>query len=124
MSNNYELIMAALRMFLSLILVAGVLIIIFYFIKKLLKKDNGITSANHIKVIANHYIGLKKNISLIEVPGSILVLGITSDTISFLSKIEDKEIIDRIKNSDEKLISLPFSEQLKKITTKFKLHNH
>jgi len=120
MSYNSEMIVAACKMFLSLILVIGLLSVLFYLMKWISKRGNNITNSGLITILANNYIGVKKNISLIEVPGSILVLGITNDNISLLSKIEDKEIIDIIKNSCKKTIGVSFSDQLKRISSKFK----
>jgi flagellar biogenesis protein FliO len=71
-------------------------------------------------VIANQYIGVKKNIALVEVPGSILVLGVSNDKISMLTKIEDREIIETIQQESSG-ISPSFSDHLQRLTARFKL---
>jgi len=120
MTYNYEMMIAAFKMLFSLILVVGILAALYYLMRYMSKRGHNITSRGLINVLANNYIGVKKNISLIEVPGSILILGITNDSISLLSKIEDKEAINTIKNNCNKTSGASFSDQLKKISLKFK----
>jgi flagellar biogenesis protein FliO len=70
-------------------------------------------------VIASQYIGIKKNIALIKVPGTILVVGVSNDNISMLTKIEDKEIIEAIEQ-EASGISPSFSDHLQRLTARFK----
>jgi len=84
-----------------------------------LKRDSGGRSRQLIKVIANQYIGVKKNIALVEVPGSILVVGVSNDKISMLTKIEDKTIIEAIQQ-EACGTSPTFSDHLQRMTARFK----
>ena len=77
-----------------------------------------------IRVLANQYIGLKKNISLVEIPGAILVVGITGDSICLLTKIEDKTILDQIHDQGSGRITPSFTDQLNKITSRFIKHRN
>lgn len=100
--NYYpDLLSTALKMITALVIVLGGLFIVFYFFRRILKRDVGGSSEKLIRVLASSYIGVKKNISLIEVPGSILVLGVTNDNICLLTKIEDKDILNRFKKPEE-----------------------
>ena len=63
-------------------------------------------------------VSMKKSISLVEIPGSLLVIGITNDNITLLSKIEDKEILSKFKDSDQEVFHETFSDQLQKLTQK------
>ncbi len=66
-------------------------------------------------MLATHYLGVKKCVSLVEVPGSVLVLGITNDEIKLLDKIEDEAILDELTgSSDEPDEPVSFSEHLRK----------
>ena len=110
---------SAFQMLTALGIVLGGLIVVFYLMKRYLKRD--VTGSNRqlIKVIANQYIGLKKNIALIKVPGTILVLGISNDQISLLTKIEDKTIIEAIQQ-EASGIAPSFSDHLQRLTARFK----
>jgi flagellar biosynthetic protein FliO len=107
----------------ALAIVLGGLFIVFYFLRRILKREVGGSSEKLIRVLASSYIGVKKNISLIEVPGYILVIGVTSDNICLLTKIEDEEILNRFKRPEEKKRSTSFSDQLNKISSRFKGDN-
>ena len=75
-------------------------------------------------MLANQYIGLKKNISLVQIPGAILVVGITGDSICLLTKIEDKTILDQIHDQGAGRMTSSFSDQLNKITSRFMGHRN
>ena len=64
-------------------------------------------------------IGIKKNISLVEIPGSILVVGVSNDNISLLTKIEDKIALDVLRQETSRLAP-SFSDHLQRLTGRFK----
>jgi flagellar biosynthetic protein FliO len=94
------------KMFSSLALVLGVMFLVFYVFKKFVLK-NGLMGGNTqtIKVLGTGVIAPKKSVSLVEVAGEILVLGISNDNISLLSKIEDEEKIEEIKTAPSATIT-------------------
>ena len=77
-----------------------------------------------IRVLASHYIGLKKAISIVEIPGAILVVGVTADTIRLLTKIEDKTIIDQIRDQRAGHPAPSFADHLNKIVRRFSEHKN
>ena len=100
----------------ALIFLIGILWALSVAVKKTMN-SNGIKSAGkQIKVIENCYLGVKKNIILVKVPGSFLVLGIAGDTISLLSRI-DEEDTDIIFNDTE---TIEENNPLLKMTNLFK----
>ena len=109
----------ALQMLTALGVVLGGLLIVFYFMKRFLKRDVGGSNEALIKVIASQYIGIKKNISLVEIPGSILVVGVSNDNISLLTKIEDKDVLDDLRQENSR-IAPSFSDHLQRLTGRFK----
>ena len=123
MNYTPDLLSTSLKMLSALGIVLGGMLVFFYFMKRYLKRDFSGSKEKLIRVLASSYIGVKKNISLIEIPGSVLVVGITNDNISLLSKIEDKDILNKLKLSEEDRPQVPFSEQLQKLSSKFKAHN-
>jgi flagellar protein FliO/FliZ len=109
----------AFQMLTALGVVLGGLILVFYFMKRFLKKDVGGSKEQLIKVIASQYIGIKKNISIVEIPGSILVVGVSNDNISLLTKIEDKVVLDDLRQENSR-IAPSFSDHLQRLTGRFK----
>ena len=119
MNTAPEIVSTALRMLTALGLVLGGLLVCVYFIKRFLKKDVGGSKEQLIKVIASQYIGIKKNISLVEIPGSILVVGVSNDNISLLTKIEDEVVLDVLRQENSR-ITPSFSDHLQRLTGRFK----
>jgi flagellar biogenesis protein FliO len=56
---------------------------------------------------------------LVEVPGTVLVLGVSNDNISLLTKIEDPSVVDAIRQQTSRLTP-SFSDHLQRLTTRFK----
>jgi flagellar biosynthetic protein FliP len=119
MNSSPDMVTGAFQMLTALGIVLGGLLLVFYFIKRYVKREVGGRSRQLIKVIANQYIGVKKNIALVEVPGSILVVGVSNDKISMLTKIEDKATIETIQQEAGRT-SPTFSDHLQRMTTRFK----
>lgn len=119
MNSAPDVVSSAFQMLMALGIVLGGLLVIFYFMKRYLKRDGGGSNPQLIRVIASQYIGLKKNIALVEVPGTILVVGVSSDKISLLTKIQDKAIIESIQQ-EASGITPSFSDHLQRLTDRFK----
>ena len=115
-----DMLSTAMQMLTALGIVLGGLIVVFYFMKRFLKRDVGGSNEALIKVIASQYIGIKKNISLVEIPGSILVVGVSNDNISLLTKIEDKVVLDDLRQENAR-IAPSFSDHVQRLTGRFKL---
>ena len=114
-----DMLSTAMQMLTALGIVLGGLIVVFYFMKRFLKRDVGGSKEPLIKVIASQHIGIKKNISLVEIPGSILVVGVSNDNISLLTKIEDKVVLDDLRQENAR-IAPSFSDHLQRLTGRFK----
>jgi len=119
MSTAPDALSITLQMLTALTIVVGGLLVAFYLMKRFLKRDAGGSNHALIRVVANQYIGVKKNIALVEVPGTVLVVGITSDRISLLTKIEDQSVLDGIKENAPRLAP-SFAEHLQRLTTRIK----
>ena len=119
MNTAPDVVSSALQMLMALGIVLGGLLGVFYLLKRYLKRDSGGVKGQLIRVIANQYIGIKKNIALVEVPGSILVVGISNDNISLLTKIEDKEVLEDLRQ-EVSGITPSFSDHLQRLTTRFR----
>ena len=119
MNSAPDMVSSAFQMLTALGLVLGGLLVVLYLTKRYLKRDAGGPSGQLIKVIANQYIGIKKNIALVEVPGSILVVGVSNDKISLLTKIEDKSVIESI-HQESSGMTASFSDHLQRLTSRLK----
>jgi flagellar biogenesis protein FliO len=122
MNYHPDLVSTGLKMLTALAIVLGGLMIMLYYAKRRFRNDAGLSRDKLVRLLGNTYIGVKKHISLVEVPGALLVLGITSDSIRLLTKIENKEILDKMKSYETEKIWPSFSEQLNKISSSFKSH--
>lgn len=124
MNTAPEAFSSALQMLTALGVVLGGLILIFYFMKRFMKRDIGGSKERLIRVVASQYIGIKKNIALVEVPGSILVVGVSNDNISLLTKIEDTAVLDAIRQNASR-IAPTFTDHLQRLTARFtQVKNH
>ena len=123
MNYQPDLIATSLRMFAALALILGGLLVVLYYAKRKFKSKETGSNGKAIRVLGNTYIGMKKHISLVEVPGAILVLGITNDNISLLTKVEDDAIVEKLREHGGD-ISSSFSEQLHRLSLRFKNHKH
>jgi flagellar biosynthetic protein FliO len=114
-----DAISTTLQMLTALAIVLGGLFVVFYLVNRFLKRDVSASGDPLIRVISSQYIGIKKNIALVEVPGAVLVLGVSNDTIALLTKIEDPGVLDGIKQETSR-ITPSFSDHLQRLTARFK----
>lgn len=85
---------AALKMAWTLLLLTGGLVLLLYLIRRMGGGRFG-TAGGAVRLLSTGYVGVKKQVSLVAIPGAILVLGVTRDRITLLDKIDDPEIVDR-----------------------------
>lgn len=123
MKPSPDLISTALQMLTALSIVLGGLFIVLFLMKRFFNKSVGGAKEHIIKILASQYIGVKKNIALVEIPGAVLVLGITNDRISLLTKIEDESILDHLRQKQSRMTP-SFSDHLQRVTAKFKITNN
>jgi flagellar protein FliO/FliZ len=115
-----DIIPTAIKMLTALGVVLGGMLVVYYVAKRILKRQVGNSKGKMIRVLESSYIGVKKNISLVEIPGAILVLGITTDNISLLSKIENQEILNGYKKVEKEKELVSFSDRLHQFSLKLK----
>ena len=123
MNTAPDLLSTAWQMLTALGIVLGGLLVVFYVLKRFLKRDVSGSNEQLIRVIANHYVGVKKNIALVEVPGAVLVVGVSNDNISLLTKIEDQVVLDDIRQARSQTTP-SFADHLQRLTAKIKIAKH
>ncbi len=93
-----------LYMFTKAILMLGVVIAVMLLLLWLLKTYMnrggarlGAKYASPVKVLSTSFLGPKKSISIVDVAGELLVLGVTAESITCLTTLDSAEAIDEIK---------------------------
>ncbi len=54
-----------------------------------------------IKVLTTSFIGQKKNLTIVDVAGELLVLGITPESITYLTKLKRPEVVEELKRFND-----------------------
>ena len=112
-----DLSMVTLKMVISLVIVLAIIWGLYRAAKKNLPMVHNNGQGKMIRVLENQYLGIKKSITMVQVPGAVLVLGISSDRVSLLSRIDDPAIVDGItaKSNNHRSV-LSFKDQLQRLT--------
>lgn len=108
-----DLTTAAVTVVGVLIAIVGGLLLAVTIMRRAMKATPGGRRLGQPRVIGSCALGVKKTVSMVEVPGAVLVLGVTADAITLLSRIDDAETIARIEN--EKTAAPSFAAQLRRV---------
>ena len=97
-----------LKMVAALGILIALLFVALYLVKRVFGKKMGIAGQDQgIRVITSAYLGPKKSIALVDIAGERIVVGITQDHISMLTRLgkggEFKEILREQVSADEKV---------------------
>lgn len=95
-----SLAMAMIKMFFALIMVIGLILLALHGAKRLKVLQERTTGANIIKVLATKVLAPRKYVSVIEVGGEIVVVGMSESSINVLTKMEKQKIIEDINSCD------------------------
>ncbi|MFO7716050.1 flagellar biosynthetic protein FliO [Desulfosarcina sp.] len=120
MNGTPDMLAAGLKMIASLGVVLAMILCLLYGIRKLTNQRMGAGGAKQIHVLDSHYMGVKKSISLVRVPGKVLVLGITGDRINLLDTLDDDVVRQQMPVDQSKSFGPMLSERLKKLGNGFK----
>jgi flagellar protein FliO/FliZ len=120
MSGSPDILTAGIKMVVSLGVVLSLIFLLLYGIRKLTGQRIGNTGGKLIHVLESHYMGVKKTITLVRVPGKVLVVGISGDRISLLETLDEKIVHEQLPGSESKSFRPIFSERLKKLGDGFK----
>jgi flagellar protein FliO/FliZ len=119
-----DLITAGVKMIAALGVVLGMIVLLMAVIRKLSSHRIGMASGKRIQVLESHYMGVKKSISLVRVPGKVLVLGISGDRINLLDTlvepVEDGGGGQPMTDSEPKSFAPFLTDQLKNMGSKLK----
>jgi flagellar biogenesis protein FliO len=86
----------------KMILALGIVCAVLFFLARLLRRSEwaktNLPLDSGIKVLSTQLIAPQKYISLVEIGGEVLALGISETQITFLTKIEKKGWVEERKN--------------------------
>ena len=98
-SNPVSLESSGFKMAMTLSMVLGLIFLLFFGFKKYVLKNTMFGGGGKlVQVLSTNFLAPKKNITLVEVAGEILVLGISDQNISLLTSIREPSRIEDIKN--------------------------
>ena len=120
MNGTPDMITAGLKMIASLGVVLAMILFLLYGIRKLTGQRMGDVGGKRIHVLESHYMGVKKTISLVRIPGKILVLGVSGDRINLLDTLADDIIEQETPPGPPRAFGPILSDRLKKIGNGFK----
>lgn len=117
MSAAPDLTLSTLKMIISLGIVLATIWGLYRLAKRSLPMVPGNGKGRMIHVLESQHLGVKKNITMVQVPGSILVLGVAADKINLLTQIDDPAVIKNIStNTGNGRSVLSFKEQFQRLT--------
>ncbi len=124
MSYQPDLLTTAFKLFGALGFLVALLIAGLYVSRRYFGKGGTRYSGEMIRILSSIHVGVKKSVTMVEVPGAILVLGVTHDHIRLLDKIEDSTLIDQFELPENRLISGSFLEHLRSFSAKHGKKSH
>ena len=74
-----------------LLVVLAILILVLWLIRRFSSQQGSGGQQGIVRMVASMYVAPKERIALVEVMGEKILIGITPQQISFLSRIEDDE---------------------------------
>ena len=98
MMTQPELWGTGLKTFGMLCIVLAILVMALFLMKRFFYLKNGFGNGQLIKILSSHHLTPKERITLIDVVGEKIVIGITPESITFITKIEKSEALDRIES--------------------------
>ena len=120
MNGTPDMVTAGLKMVASLAAVLAVMFFLLYGLKKMTRQRVTSRVGRQIRVIESHYMGAKKNISLVHVPGKVLVVGVCGDNITLLDTL-DETVVEQDPSSKEGSAFGPMlTDRLKKLGSGFR----
>lgn len=119
MSAPPELIPSALKMLAALAAVLGGLFAAVTLARRYFQRSGAAFGEPLVRVVASHTIGIKKAVTLVEIPGAVLVLGVAGDRIQLLDRIDDPETLARIQRREPQASS-SFADHLSRLTARMR----
>ena len=124
MNTTPDMLTAGLKMIASLGMVLALILGLLYGIKKLTRQRMGAAGGRQIRVLESHYMGVKKTISLVSVPGKVLVVGVSGDRINLLDTLDEEVVRPQLPADQDNAFGTILSDGLKRFSDGFKGKEH
>lgn len=118
MNGAADMTTAMVTMIAALAAVVGVILLAFFALRRFSAVSGAPGGQRHVSVLGSTYLGVKKSITLVAVPGAVLVLGITADRISLLRTIDDPDTVEGLSARPGVPAGISFLRHLQKATGK------
>jgi len=79
-----------------LLLVVGLVLGSAWTIKRFMPRTSAMFSSEYLKILARTYVGTRQAICLVKVPGKLLVVGSTQQSLRTLAEIDDPAEVERV----------------------------
>ena len=117
MNAMTDLSMVTLKMVISLAIVLAIIWGLYRAAKKNLPMVQNNAQGKLMRVVEHQYLGVKKTITMVQIPGAILVLGVSPDRVNLLSRIDDPGLVSSITSRlDNQRSILSFKDHLQRLT--------
>lgn len=110
-----DMITTGLKMIAALGMVLALIFIMLYGLRKMARHRIGVPGSKRIQVLENHYVGGKKSIALVQVPGKVLVVGLSAERINLLDTLDEAMIDIPQVEKDGRAFGTLLSDRLKRI---------
>ena len=90
--DSPDLISSTLTMIAALAVVLGIMLAVLMVMKKVMNRGLGGNDGRLVTVLGSRYLGVKKSIAVVQVPGAVLVLGIAGDQLSLLTQLDPADV--------------------------------
>lgn len=122
--NSPNLFSFFLKIISALACTLGIMLITMYLLKRAMKRTIGVNNSL-IKILSAQYLGPKSSIMIIDILGDILVIGISNNQISLLTRIVNQNSLEQLKDIQrQETKNLPFFDYLMHCKAKLYLHSH
>lgn len=98
MTGGPDLALAGLRMLGGLAVLTLLLVGALYLARRLGGAGTGM-SGGELQILGSRAIGTRERITLVKIPGAVLVLGVTRERIALLDRITDSDRIEALDRS-------------------------
>ncbi|MDY0361797.1 MAG: flagellar biosynthetic protein FliO [Desulforegulaceae bacterium] len=96
-----------------LAIVLGIIVGALYFVKKFMAKNFSMGESAKIKLLSSFYLGSREKLVIVDVEGEKLLIGVTKENISLISKLGKNDESAKTKEESQSDFSEIFKKNLK-----------
>ena len=116
MNTAPDLLATALQMLVALAVMGGLLVLVLWISRRMQQYRFSGSAPNVMRVLETRHLAVKKSVTLLEIPGAVLVIGISDNEMCLLDKISDTQLVQEVTAACTTPAALTsFSDQLQKI---------